>query len=212
MGKNRAFTLLTFEPIYQNWGFWLKVRCYQVLLNIYLSDVVFISVAGAAAIKHLLTVINIHKEGSLGENTWKTLIKGEISHNCTNWQRLARVLMENILKSNKGSQLVSPEPRQAGAPRCSGWATKTKLEMNDLRKHETKLWSLEWSQIRFSLNFFPSFFLPQLRCWAAALRPALTHSSEIGINQNSIKVEYPGEKYFVIMLTKKSLLLSNSYF
>ena len=29
------------------------------------------------------------------------------------------------------------------APRCSGWATKTKLEleleMNDLRKHETKL-------------------------------------------------------------------------
>ena len=98
------------------------------------------------------------------------------------------------------------------APRCSGWATKTKLEMNDLRKHETKLWSLEWSQIRFSLNFFPSFFLPQLRCWAAALRPALTHSSEIGINQNSIKVEYPGEKYFEIMLTKKSLLLSNSYF
>ena len=39
-----------------------------------------------------------------------------------------------------------------------------------------------------------SFSLPQLR-------PALTHSSEIGINQNSIKVEYPGEKYFVIMLT-----------
>ena len=55
-----------------------------MLLNIYLSAVVFISVARAAAIKHLLTVINIHKEGSLGENTWKTLIKGEISHNCTN--------------------------------------------------------------------------------------------------------------------------------
>ena len=168
-----SFTLLTFEPIYQNWGFWLKVRCYQVLLNIYLWDVVFISVAGAAAIKHLLTVINIHKEGSLGENTWKTLIKGEISHNCTNWQRLARVLMENILKSNKGSRLVSPEPRQPGC--CStvlrlGNKNKAGLEMNDLRKHETKLWSLEWSQIRFSLNFFPSFFLPQLRCWAA-LRP-----------------------------------------
>ena len=55
--------------------------------------------------------------------------------------------------------------------RCSGWATKTKLEMNDLRKHETKLWSLEWSQIRFSLNFYPSFFLPQLRCWAAFRPP-----------------------------------------
>ena len=51
-----------------------------------------------------------------------------------------------------------------------GNKNKAGLEMNDLRKHETKLWSLEWSQIRFSLNFFPSFFLPQLRCWAA-LRP-----------------------------------------
>ena len=114
------------------------------------------------------------------------------------------------IQQRRGSCRQSP--RQAGAPltapRCSGWATKTKLEleleMNDLRKHETKLWSLEWSQIRFSLNFFPYFFLsssaPPLSC-------TLTHSSEIGINQNSIKVEYPGEKYFVIMLTKKSQCL-----
>ena len=167
--------------MYHSGGFWLRVRCYhviicyQVLLNIYLSAVVFISVAEAVAIKHLLTVINIHKEGSLGENTWKTLIKGEISHNCTNWQRLARVMMENILKSNNGSGLVSPESppgwcstlhaAPAGQQKQS-WSLE--LEMNDLRKHETKLWSLEWSQIRFSLNFFPSFFLsssaPLLSC------------------------------------------------
>ena len=130
--------------MYHSGGFWLRVRCYhviicyQVLLNIYLSAVVFISVARAAAIKHLLTVINIHKEGSLGENTWKTLIKGEISHNCTNWQRLARVLMENILKSNKGSGLVSPESPP-------GWCStdcSTLLRLGN--KNKAGVWSWRW--------------------------------------------------------------------
>ena len=112
------------------------------------------------------------------------------------------------IQQRRGSCRQSP--RQAGAPllhaapagqQKQSWSLE--LEMNDLRKHETKLWSLEWSQIRFSLNFFPSFFLsssaPPLSCTPARPNPLLRNRYQSKLNKSWI----PWRKIFCDNVNKE---------